>query len=198
MSNNERVARIERATAETGIRIEVALDGSGKATVSTGVGFFDHMLTLLAHHGLLDLTIEAQGDTQVDDHHTVEDVGITLGQALAKALGDRKGIRRYGHALTPMDEALALAAIDLSGRGMLTFDVAFNAEKIGRFDTELVREFFVALASNARMTLHLKLLAGVNNHHIAEAVFKAFAYALRDAVATDTRRTGVPSTKGSL
>jgi imidazoleglycerol-phosphate dehydratase len=166
--------------------------------MSTGVGFFDHMLTLLTHHSLVDLTVEAHGDTQVDDHHTVEDVGITLGQALAKALGDRRGIRRYGHAMTPMDEALALAAIDLSGRGLLTFDAPFTAATIGHFDSELVREFFIALAANSRMTLHLKLLSGHNNHHIAEALFKAFAHALRDAVAADPRRAGVPSTKGTL
>lgn len=198
MSNGERTGRVERTTGETSVRVELALDGTGRATVSTGVGFFDHMLTLLTHHSLVDLTVEAHGDTQVDDHHTVEDVGFTLGQALAKALGDRRGIRRYGHALTAMDEALALAAIDLSGRGLLTFDAAFPAPTIGRFDAELVQEFFIALAANSRMTLHLRLMAGQNNHHIAEALFKAFAHALRDAVATDPRRQGVPSTKGTL
>ena len=193
-----RTATVERATAETRITCAVNLDGDGQAHVSTGVGFFDHMLTLLAHHSLVDLTVDAQGDTHIDDHHTVEDVGIALGQALHQALGDRRGVRRYGHALTPMDETLALAAIDLSGRAHLGFDVPFVAAKIGTFDTELVREFFLALAGNSRMTLHLKLLAGANNHHIAEGVFKAFAHALREAVTPDPRRTGVPSTKGRV
>lgn len=194
-----RTAALERVTGETAVTVRIALDGAGVADIATGVGFFDHMLTLLAHHSLVDLTIRASGDTHVDDHHVTEDVGITLGQALARALGDRKGIRRYGHALIPMDEALALAAIDISGRGMLVFDVPFSTAKIGTFDTELVQEFFHAVAANARLTLHLKLLAGANNHHIAEAAFKAFAHALRDAVAPDPRRAGaVPSTKGTL
>lgn len=195
----DRVAAVERVTGETSVSVRVALDGVGQADIATGVGFFDHMLTLLAHHSLIDLAIQASGDTHVDDHHVTEDVGITLGQALVQALGDRKGIRRYGHALTPMDEALALAAIDISGRGMLVFDVPFSAAKIGTFDTELVQEFFQAVAANARLTLHLKLLAGTNNHHIAETVFKAFAHALREALAHDPRRAGiVPSTKGTL
>lgn len=193
-----RTAAVQRETGETSVAVTVALDGSGRADIATGVGFFDHMLTLAAHHSLVDLRIEAQGDTHVDDHHVVEDVGITLGQALAQALGERKGIRRYGHALTPMDEALALAAIDISGRGVLAFDATFRAAKIGTFDTELVREFFTGLVANARLTLHLKALAGANNHHIAEALFKAFAHALREAIATDPRRPGVPSTKGTL
>ncbi|MFN8471292.1 MAG: imidazoleglycerol-phosphate dehydratase HisB [Anaerolineae bacterium] len=193
-----RSARVERATAETQVDVAVALDGTGVADVSTGVGFFDHMLVLLAHHSLLDLTIRAQGDTHVDDHHTVEDVGIALGQALLQALGARTGIRRYGHAITPMDEALAMIAMDLSGRPTLAFDVTFPSAKIGTFDTELVREFFNALAVNSRMTLHVRVLAGLNSHHIAEAVFKGFGHALRDAIATDPRRTGIPSTKGSL
>lgn len=200
MSGTEgRTAALERVTGETSVSVRVALDGAGAADISTGVGFFDHMLTLFAHHSLIDLAVHASGDTHVDDHHVTEDVGITLGQALAQALGDRKGIRRYGHALTPMDEALALAAIDISGRGMLVFDMPFGAAKIGRFDTELVPEFFHAVATNARLTLHLKLLAGANNHHIAEASFKAFAQALREAMALDPRRAGaVPSTKGTL
>jgi len=194
-----RTAALERRTGETSVAVRVALDGAGVADIATGVGFLDHMLTLLAHHSLVDLTIHASGDTHVDDHHVTEDVGITLGQALAQALGERKGIRRYGHALTPMDEALALAAIDISGRGMLVFDVPFSAAKIGAFDTELVQEFFHAVAANGRLTLHLKLLAGTNNHHIAEAIYKAFGHALREAIAPDPRRAGVvPSTKGTL
>jgi imidazoleglycerol-phosphate dehydratase len=197
-SGSPRTAHLERATAETTIAVDLRLDGEGHATVTTGVGFFDHMLTLLAHHSLMDLTVEAHGDTFVDDHHTVEDVGIVLGQALHAALGDRKGIRRYGHALTPMDEALALVALDLSGRAHITFDAAFPTEKIGAFDTELVREFWTAVAGNARMTLHIRLQAGVNSHHIAEAVFKATAQALREAITPDSRRAGIPSTKGTL
>ncbi|MFN8482171.1 MAG: imidazoleglycerol-phosphate dehydratase HisB [Anaerolineae bacterium] len=193
-----RMARVERTTAETSVDVTLALDGTGSADVSTGVGFFDHMLVLLAHHSLVDLTVRAQGDTQVDDHHTVEDVGIALGQALLQALGARSGIRRYGHALTPMDEALAMVAMDLSGRPTLAFDAAFPSAKIGTFDTELVREFFNAVAVNGRMTLHVRVLAGLNSHHIAEAVFKGFGHALRDAIAADPRRGGVPSTKGSL
>ncbi|MFN8497734.1 MAG: imidazoleglycerol-phosphate dehydratase HisB [Anaerolineae bacterium] len=193
-----RVATVERATAETSVSVSLALDGAGAADVSTGVGFFDHMLVLLAHHSLMDVTVRAQGDTHVDDHHTVEDVGIALGQALLQALGPRSGIRRYGHAITPMDEALALVALDLSGRPTLAFDAAFPSAKIGTFDTELVREFFNALAVNSRMTLHVRVLAGVNSHHIAEAVFKGFGHALRDAIAADPRRSGIPSTKGSL
>ena len=195
---NTRMARVERATAETRVDVTVALDGAGNADVSTGVGFFDHMLVLLAHHSLMDLTVRAEGDTHVDDHHTVEDAGIALGQALLQALGPRTGIRRYGHALTPMDEALAMVAIDLSGRPFLAFDAAFPSAKIGTFDTELVREFFNALAVNSRMTLHVRALAGLNSHHIAEAIFKGFGHALREAIAADERRSGIPSTKGSL
>ncbi len=197
MSEGRR-ATVERVTGETRVRVEVNLDGEGTANVQTGVGFFDHMLTLLAHHSLVDLTVLAEGDTHVDDHHTVEDVGITLGQTLWQALGDRAGIRRYGHSLLPMDEALALVALDLSGRSFLVFDAPFSAPKIGTFDTELVREFFQALAGHGKLTLHLRLLAGVNQHHMAEALFKGFAQALREAIAPDPRRAGVPSTKGSL
>ncbi len=198
ITSQARSARVERSTAETSVEVAVVLDGDGIAEVSTGVGFFDHMLVLLAHHSLMDVTVRAQGDTHVDDHHTVEDVGIALGQALLQALGARTGIRRYGHALTPMDEALAMVAIDLSGRPTLAFDAAFPSAKIGTFDTELVREFFNALAVNSRMTLHIRSLAGLNSHHIAEAIFKGFGHAVREAMAADPRRSGIPSTKGSL
>ncbi len=194
-----RTARLERLTAETRIAVEVALDGTGEHEIRTGIGFFDHMLAQLARHALLDITIEAEGDLHIDDHHTVEDTGIALGQAIAEALGAKAGIRRYGSALLPMDEALVRAALDLSGRPFLVWQVPMPAQKIGQFDAELVREFFQALATHARMTLHVERLAGANTHHIAEATFKAVAQALRAAVEPDPRRgDAVPSTKGTL
>ncbi|MEM0937860.1 MAG: imidazoleglycerol-phosphate dehydratase HisB [Pseudomonadota bacterium] len=194
-----RQARIERKTAETIIVAEINLDGTGRYTNRTGVGFFDHMLDQLARHSLIDLNIRAEGDLHIDDHHTVEDTGIALGQALTKALGDKRGIRRYGACLLPMDDALLRAALDLSGRPYLEWTVPFDVPKIGAFDTELVREFFQAFATHGGITLHVERLAGLNAHHVAEAAFKAVARALRDAVETDPRKSdAVPSTKGSL
>jgi len=194
-----RTASIARATSETDIRLTLALDGTGKVEVVTGVGFFDHMLTALARHSLMDLTVAAKGDLHIDDHHTVEDVGIVLGQALRQALGDKRGIRRFGQCLLPMDEALAEAAIDISGRPFLAWSVPFQRPKIGTFDTELVEEFFRAFAFNAGITLHVTLKAGTNAHHVAEACFKAVARALRMALETDPRMANeIPSTKGSL
>jgi imidazoleglycerol-phosphate dehydratase len=193
-----RSARIERKTAETEVTVELNLDGGGNAQVATGVGFFDHMLTLLAKHAAMDLTVEAEGDLQVDQHHTVEDTGIAFGQALRQALGDKAGIRRYGHFTLPMEETLTTSAIDLSGRYFLVFNVSFSSPKIGDFDSELVEDFWQAVAANALCNLHLNLHHGRNNHHIAEAVFKATARALRMAVEPDPRMTGVPSTKGTL
>jgi imidazoleglycerol-phosphate dehydratase len=193
-----REAVIERVTKETSIAVRVSLDGSGTTDVVTGVPFFDHMLDALGRHALLDLSVSAKGDLEVDAHHTVEDVGICIGQAIATALGDRTGIRRFGSASVPMDEALVLAAVDISGRGSLTYDVDVPIELIGSFDTTLAKEFFVALATNAGLTLHLHEVAGENAHHIIEAAFKAAARALREAVELDPRVVGVPSTKGSL
>jgi len=193
-----RTASIERKTKETHVELTLDLDGQGQHAVSTGIGFLDHMLSHVAVHGLLDLTVRATGDTQVDDHHTVEDVGIVFGQALAQALGDRRGIRRYGEAIVPMDEALALVVVDVSGRSVLAWDVGIPSSKIGSFDSELVREFFHALAREGRLTIHVRLLAGHNAHHVAEAVFKALGRALRQAVELDERRSGIPSTKGQL
>jgi imidazoleglycerol-phosphate dehydratase len=193
-----RTARIERKTAETAIELELALDGSGRAELSTGVGFLDHMLTLLAKHAAIDLAIRAAGDLAVDQHHTVEDVGICLGQALREALGDKAGIRRYGHFTLPMEETLATAAIDLGGRAFFACQVEFPAAKIGEFDSELVADFWQAFAANALCNLHLLVPYGRNSHHIAEAIFKAAARALRMAVSRDPRIPGVPSTKGTL
>jgi len=194
-----RTARITRQTGETDIAIEVNLDGSGQWEIATGVGFFDHMLSLIAAHGLIDVSIHAKGDLDVDAHHTVEDVGIALGQALKQALGDRKGIVRYGQSLLPMDEALALVALDFSNRGLFCSDLPFSAQQVGKFDTELVGEFLRALAHNAGLTLHARLVCGENTHHQIEAVFKALGRALRQAVALDERRADtVPSTKGVL
>ncbi|MDI6751054.1 MAG: imidazoleglycerol-phosphate dehydratase HisB [Rhodocyclaceae bacterium] len=194
-----RAAEISRDTLETRVRVQLDLEGSGRSHLSTGIGFFDHMLDQIARHGLVDLTVEAQGDLFIDAHHTVEDVGITLGQALAKALGDKKGLVRYGHAYVPLDEALARVVIDLSGRPGLVFNVEFTRARIGEFDVDLVREFFQALVNHAAITVHIDCLRGVNAHHQAEAVFKAFARALRMAVSQDPRAAGlVPSTKGSL
>jgi len=195
----KRRAEIARATSETDIRLSLDLDGSGMAEVATGIGFLDHMLTALARHALLDLTVAASGDLHIDDHHTAEDVGIVLGQALRAALGDKRGIRRFGQSLLPMDEALAEAAIDISGRPFLAWQVPFQRPKIGSFDTELVEEFFRAFAFNAGITLHVTLKAGTNAHHVAEACFKSVARALRMAVEHDPRAAGaIPSTKGSL
>lgn len=193
-----RTASIQRKTAETEISLSLTLDGTGASQVSTGVGFFDHMLTLLAKHALFDLTVNAQGDLQVDQHHTVEDVGICLGQALARALGDKAGISRYGSVTLPMEETLVTAAVDLSGRFWFVGKFAFLTEKIGDFDAQLVDVFWQAVAVNALMNLHLVLHHGDNSHHIAEAIFKGTARALRAAVAVDTRQQGVPSSKGTL
>lgn len=194
-----RTAEIARETSETRLRLRLDLDGSGAARVATGIGFFDHMLTALARHALLDLDVEAQGDLHVDFHHTTEDVGIVLGSALAQALGDKRGVRRYGHALVPMDEALAEAAVDLSGRPFFAWSVEFAQPKIGEMDTDLFEEFFRALAMNGLLTLHIRQLAGRNAHHVAEACFKAVARALRAACEPDPRAAGaIPSTKGSL
>ncbi len=193
-----RAARIERTTNETSVVVEVDLDGIGATSVSTGVPFFDHMLDALGRHSLVDLTVDARGDLEVDAHHTVEDVGICIGKALADALGDRAGIRRFGSAAVPLDEALVLAAVDVSGRGSLAYEVEVPIEMIGTFDTTLAREFLIALATNAGITVHLHEVAGENAHHIVEAAFKALARALREAVELDPRVTGVPSTKGVL
>ncbi len=193
-----RTATVTRTTGETDISITIDLDGTGRADVSTGVGFFDHMLCALSRHSLIDMTIHVEGDTWVDDHHTVEDTGIALGQALRQALGDKSGIRRFGDACVPLDEALVQAAVDISGRGELFWDVPIGPAKVGTFDTELGHEFFAGLARDAGMTLHLRELCGENAHHILEATFKACARALRAAVEPDPRVTGVPSTKGVL
>ena len=193
-----RRAAVTRQTAETRVEVEIDLDGTGRCDAATGVGFFDHMLDQIARHGMLDLTLRAEGDRHVDDHHTVEDSGIALGQALARALGDKRGIRRYGECLLPMDDALVRAALDLSGRPWLAWDVPIPAAKVGTFDTELAREFFQALSTHGGITLHVDGLRGVNAHHVVEAAFKAVARALRVAVEPDPRREGVPSTKGAL
>ena len=193
-----RTATIHRQTAETNIQLALDLDGSGQADVATGVGFLNHMLTLLAKHAVIDLTVRAEGDLAVDQHHTVEDVGICLGQALREALGNKEGIRRYGHFTLPMDETLATVAIDLGGRFALAFRADFPAAKIGDFDTELVEEFWQAVAANALCNLHILVHYGRNSHHIAEAIFKASARALRMAADADPRMSGVPSTKGTL
>lgn len=194
-----RTASVARNTAETKIAVSVNLDGSGQAKLSTGIGFFDHMLEQIARHGLIDLEIDCQGDLHIDGHHTVEDVGITLGQAVAKAIGDKKGIRRYGHAYVPLDEALSRVVIDFSGRPGLVMDVPFTSGMIGTFDSQLTYEFFQGFVNHAFVTLHIDNLKGVNAHHQCETVFKAFARALRAAVEVDPRSIGViPSTKGSL
>lgn len=194
-----RSASISRRTAETDVTVSIGLDGTGRATISTGVGFFDHMLELFARHGLFDVEAKVTGDLHVDHHHTVEDTGIALGQAFAQALGDKRGIARYADIHLPMDEALTRVSIDISGRPFLVFRTAFKAEKIGQFDTELVREWFQAFAMNAGITLHVETLYGDNAHHIAESCFKGLARALRKAVAIDPREHGrIPSTKGSL
>jgi imidazoleglycerol-phosphate dehydratase len=194
----DRTVTISRETKETKIRLSINLDGKGASSPHTGVGFFDHMLDLLARHSLIDLDVTAEGDLHVDSHHTVEDVGIVLGQAIEKALGDKRGIQRYGSAIVPMDESLAQVAVDLSGRPAFVFNVNFPAATIGAFPTELVAEFFKSVATSARMNLHVSVPYGSNNHHIAEAIFKATARALRQAVSFDPRSDAVPSTKGSL
>lgn len=193
-----RTARIERKTAETEIQLELNLDGAGKSTIQTGVGFLDHMLTLFARHGAFDLMVQAKGDLHVDQHHTVEDTGICLGQAFRQALGDKSGIQRYGHFTLPMEETLITSAVDLSGRYFLVFQAEFPSPKIGDFDSELVEDFFQALAANLLCNLHLILHHGRNSHHISEALFKGTARALRMAVQIDGRSTGIPSTKGVL
>ena len=193
-----RQATITRRTAETDITLALTLDGDGGSEIVTGVGFFDHMLTHVARHGLLHLTLNADGDRHIDDHHTVEDVGIALGQALREAVGDKSGLTRYGHALVPMDESLLACALDWSGRGLLVHDFLFASPKIGAFDTELVPEFFRAVAANAGLTLHFEQHRGGNAHHIAEAAFKAFGRALDMAKRRDDRVGGIPSTKGVL
>jgi imidazoleglycerol-phosphate dehydratase len=194
-----RTATITRKTAETDITVQIDLDGTGRYDNQTGVGFFDHMLDQLSRHALIDMTIRATGDLHIDDHHTVEDVGIALGQALTQALGDKRGIRRYGSCLLPMDDAQVRAALDLSGRPFLVWNVELPTAKIGTFDTELVREFFQALATHGGITLHVDRLHGFNSHHIAEAAFKSVARALREAVEPDPRRAdAIPSTKGTL
>ena len=193
-----RRATITRKTGETDVMVTLDLDGSGKVDVETGVGFFDHLLNAFGRHALVDLTVRAKGDTWVDDHHTVEDVGTVMGRAIAQALGDRSGITRFSDACVPMDEALVLAAVDISGRGELFWDVPIAAEKVGSFDTELGHEFFAGLARDAGITLHLRRMAGENAHHVLECTFKAAARALRLACGPDPRVSGVPSTKGSL
>jgi imidazoleglycerol-phosphate dehydratase len=197
-SSTPRAASVERSTKETQIRLALALDGSGKAEISTGVGFFDHMLDLLARHARIDLTVTANGDLETGAHHTTEDVGIVLGQALDRALGDRRGIARYGDAMVPMDEALGACAIDVSGRPYCSFEADLPATTIAGFETELTEEFFRAVANNAKLTVHLRALEGSNAHHKIEACFKAFARALREAVSIDESESGIPSTKGVL
>jgi imidazoleglycerol-phosphate dehydratase len=197
--SNHRQAEVERNTAETKITVRVNLDGTGQAKLATGIGFFDHMLDQIARHGLIDLDIQAQGDLHIDGHHTVEDVGITLGQAVYKAVGDKKGIRRYGHAYVPLDEALSRVVIDFSGRPGLVMNVPFKSGMIGTFDSQLAHEFFQGFANHAFVTLHIDNLRGENAHHQCETVFKAFARALRVALELDPRSAGtIPSTKGSL
>lgn len=194
----ERKAEIKRKTNETDIALNFCLDGSGKSEINTGVGFFDHMLTLFAKHGLFDLEVQATGDLDVDAHHTVEDIGIVLGQALKQALGDKESIRRYGASYVPMDEALAMVALDLGGRPFLVFEARFSSDKVGGMETELVEEFFRAVAFNAGINVHIKVYYGSNNHHIIEAIFKAFARSLDEATRIDDRIDGVMSTKGVL
>jgi len=195
----DRIAEVTRKTVETRIRVKINLDGSGQSRLSTGIGFFDHMLDQIARHGLIDLDIEAEGDLHIDGHHTVEDVGITLGQAFYQAMGDKKGIRRYGHAYVPLDEALSRVVVDFSGRPGLVMDVPFKSGMIGAFDTQLTHEFFQGFVNHALVTLHIDNLKGDNAHHQAETVFKAFARALRAALERDPRAAGmIPSTKGSL
>ena len=193
-----RTAAITRSTNETNIQLTLELDGSGRTDIHTGIGFFDHMLNSFARHGFFDLSVTVNGDLEVDTHHTIEDTGIVLGQAIRQAVGDKKGIARYGHSVLPMDEALALCALDLCGRPYLVYDLRLDREKVGDLETEMVHEFFYAVSYGSEMNLHLKQIAGRNNHHIIEAAFKAFAKALDQAVAYEPRLTDVLSTKGSL
>nr|WP_291233733.1 imidazoleglycerol-phosphate dehydratase HisB [Frisingicoccus sp.] len=195
---NIRKAEITRKTSETDIKISLCLDGTGQCSANTGIGFFDHMLNSFARHGLFDLTVDVHGDLEVDSHHTIEDTGIVLGEAIKKALGDKKGIKRFGYFILPMDESLVLASLDLSGRPFLNYQIPLTVERVGTMDTEMVREFFYAISYSCGMNLHLKLLDGLNNHHIIEAAFKAFGKALDAAVSYDDRITDVLSTKGSL
>ncbi len=194
----ERSSKVTRTTKETDIQVELNLDGTGAGTIETGIGFFDHMLTSFTRHGFFDMNLKVSGDLMVDGHHTVEDTGIVLGQAIKEALSDKKGVKRYGSSLLPMDETLVLCAIDLSGRPYLVFDADFSCERVGTLDTELVREFFYAVSYSAGMNLHLKLIHGSNNHHIIEAIFKAFARALDEATGIDERIKQVLSTKGVI
>lgn len=194
----ERYAEVGRKTGETDITVAINIDGTGKSNIDTGIGFFDHMLDAFARHGLFDLTVKVKGDLNVDGHHTVEDTGIVLGQAIAQAIGDKKGIKRYGYMILPMDETLALSAVDLCGRPYFVMDATFNAPMVGNFDTQLVNEFFYALSYSAAMNLHLRIITGMNEHHKIEAMFKAFAKALDSATSYDDRITDVLSTKGSL
>ena len=193
-----RVASCSRVTKETQIEMTLNLDGTGKSSLDTGVGFFDHMLDGFTRHGLFDLDIKVKGDLQVDDHHTIEDTGIVLGNAIKKAVGDKKGIKRFGNCMLPMDETLVLCAVDLSGRPYLSFDAEFTTDRVGYMDTEMVKEFFYAISYSAGMNLHLKVITGGNNHHMIEAMFKAFAKALDEATIIDPRITDILSTKGSL
>ena len=194
----ERYAEVGRKTGETDITVAINIDGTGKSNIDTGIGFFDHMLDAFARHGLFDLTVKVKGDLNVDGHHTVEDTGIVLGQAIAQAIGDKKGIKRYGYMILPMDETLALSAVDLCGRPYFVMDATFNAPMVGDFDTQLVNEFFYALSYSSAMNLHLRIITGMNEHHKIEAMFKAFAKALDSATSYDDRITDVLSTKGSL
>lgn len=194
----ERIASIERNTKETQITVRINLDGTGESKIITGVGFFDHMLTHLAKHSMCDLYVECKGDLEVDAHHTVEDVGIAIGQVIAQAVGDKSGINRYGSSIVPMDEALVMTALDISGRGLLVYGLDMQSWMVGEFDTELTPEFFRAVAHNAGMNVHIKQMDGSNAHHIIEAAFKSFARALRQAFEKDERQIGIPSTKGTL
>lgn len=197
-SIKRRVAEVSRKTGETDIQIKLDLDGTGKSEVDTGIGFFDHMLISFAKHGLFDLTVKVKGDLNVDCHHTIEDTGIVLGQAIKEAIGDKKQIKRYGSVILPMDEALIMCALDLSGRPYLVFDAEFTTDRVGYFDTEMVKEFFYAITYTAGMNLHIRQMAGSNNHHIIEGMYKAFAKALDNATIKDERITDLLSTKGSL
>ncbi|MDQ6968839.1 MAG: imidazoleglycerol-phosphate dehydratase HisB [Mariprofundaceae bacterium] len=194
----KRTAQIERSTKETSIKLSLDLDGSGKAELNSSIAFLDHMLEQISRHGLIDLTVNAKGDREIDDHHTVEDIGICLGEALREAVGDKSGIVRYGHAYVPLDEALSRVVLDFSGRPGLEYHIDFPKETVGGFDIDLFKEFFQAVSNHGRITIHIDNLRGANNHHIIETVFKAFGRALRMAVEFDSRQTGIPSTKGSL
>ncbi len=196
--SSERISQVERKTRETDIRAIIDIDGEGKSKVSTGIGFFNHMLEGFSKHGFFDLNIQCDGDLEVDCHHTIEDCGIVLGEAIKEAVGDKKGIRRFGSSFVPMDETLVLCSLDFSGRPYLVFDADFTTDRVGNFDTEMVKEFFYAISYSAMMNIHIKVLSGENNHHIIEAMFKAFARALDDATKFDDRVKGILSTKGSL